>query len=235
MMRGFSPDGTLATALLTVAYLFVVSLSLVACAMPYVLFEQLVGWQPTHLAVITGVLATLPLGPALFAALSAVRDLLDVPGSPGAPFRRFRLAFVSGVRSLWWYWALVAFLTLLMAYNVALAAEPTAVIVAAITLAAVAIALAVALSCAVLSDAPGRPSALLAAAAGTAAAHPHVVLAWLLLVAVAYAAMLIPLVGPSLALFTPATAACGILIVNRAFGFDERMLRHAAVAPTRAS
>lgn len=235
MMRGFSPDGPLATALLTVAYLFVVSLSLVACAMPYVLFERLVGWQPTHLALVLGVLATLPFGPALFAALSTARDLLDVHGSPGAPFRRFRLALASGVRSLWWYWVLVAVLTLLMAYNIALAAESTAVVAAAGFLAAVAIVLAVALSCAVLSGASGRPSALLVVAVRAAAARPHVALAWLLLVAIAYAATLVPIIGPSLALFVPAAAACGILIVNRTVGFDERMLRHATVAAARAS
>jgi hypothetical protein len=234
-MRGFAYDGPLARALLTVAYLFAVSLSLVACAVPYVLFEQLVGWQPTHLALVTGVLSTLPFGPALFATLSAARDLLDVHGSPGAPFRRFRLAFASGVGSLWWYWALVGFLTLLMAYDVALAAEATVVVAAAGILAAVAIVLGVALSCAVLSGASGRPSALLVVAVRAAAARPHVALAWLLLVAVTYAVTLIPIIGPSLALFTPAAAACGILIVNRTFGFDEWMLRHATVDAARAS
>jgi hypothetical protein len=45
----------------------------------------------------------------------------------------------------------------------------------------------------------------------------------------------IPIVEASLALFTPAAAACGILIVSRTFGFDEWMLRHATVAGARAS
>jgi hypothetical protein len=162
-MRGFAYDGPLARALLTVAYIFGVSLSLVACAVPYVLFEQLVGWQPTHLALVIGVLSTLPFGPALFATLSAARDLLDVHGSPG------------------------------------------------------------------------RPSALLVVAVRAAAARPHVALAWLLLVAVTYAVTLIPIIGPSLALFTPAAAACGILIVSRTFGFDEWMLRPATVDAARAS
>lgn len=227
-MRGFAHDGPIARALLNVAYLFAVSVSVVACTIPYALFEQLVGWQPTHLAVVVGVVSMLPLGPGLFAALSSSRSFLLERGSPGAAFRRFWRAFAWGVRSLGWYWALVALLTLLMAYNIILAASTTAVLVAAVLLAALAIVFAVALSSTRLSDVSGRPSALLVVAARSVAARPHVALAWLLLVAASYAATLIPLVGPSLAFFTPAIAASGILIVNATFGFDDLVRRYGA-------
>lgn len=225
-MKGFSHDGPLARALLSVAYVFAVSVSVAACVIPYALFEQLVGWQPTHLAVVMGAVSMLPLGPALFAALSASRGFLLERGSPGAAFRRFWRAFASGVKSLGWYWALAALLTLLMAYNVILAG-PTTVVIAAAILSALAIVFAVALSCTMLCPVSGRPSALLVVAARGVAARPHVALAWLLLVVGSYAATLIPLVGPSLVLFTPALAASGILIVNATFGFDDVIRRYA--------
>lgn len=228
MMKGFAYDGPLARALLNVAYLFAVSVSVVACAIPYVLFEQLAGWQPTHVAVVMGVVSMLPLGPALFAALSTARAFLLERGSPGTAFRRFWRAFASGTTSLGWYWGLVALLALLMAYNVILTGSAAVVLVGAVVLAVIAIVLAVALSCAVATGGSGRPSALLVVAARAVASRPHVALAWLLLVAVAYAATLIPLIGPSLAFFTPAFAASGILIVNATFGFDELVSRYSA-------
>ncbi|MBT2500622.1 hypothetical protein J7E25_16110 [Agromyces sp. ISL-38] len=229
MMKGFAHDGPLARALLNVACLFAVSVSVVVCAIPYALFEQLVGWQPTHLAVVFGVVSMLPLGPALFAALSTARAfLLERGGSPGAAFHRFWRAFASGTTSLGWYWGLVALLAVLMAYNVILTGDTAMVLVGAILLAVIAIVFAVALSCAVASGASGRPSALLVVAARSVASRPHVGLAWLLLVVIAYAATLIPLIGPSLAFFTPAVAASGILIVNATFGFDELVSRYAA-------
>ncbi|RXZ72585.1 hypothetical protein [Agromyces albus] len=228
MMKGFAHDGPLARALLNVAYVVAVSVSVVACAIPYVLFEQLVGWQPTHLAVVVGVVSMLPLGPALFAALSTSRALLQERGSPGTAFRRFWRAFASGTTSLGWYWGLVALLALLMAYNVILTENTAVVVAGAVLLAVIAIVLAVALSCAVATGVSGRPSALLVVAGRSVASRPHVALAWLMLIAVAYAATLIPLVGPSLAFFTPAFAAAGILIVNTTFGFDELVRRYAA-------
>jgi hypothetical protein len=223
-MKGlFAYDGPIGRLLLSIFQFFIVSVQFVATAMLAVLYDRIVGWQTTHVAIWLGALALTPIGPGVYAVLASMRDFLAEGGYPGAPIRRFWRAYREGAARLWWWWLGVTAFVVLLGYNAALYGA-SGVVFAGIVIAAALVAVAsVAVCCAVLLAARGRRLQLLAAAFAAGAARPLVVLAWLLLVVVASAAAAIPVVGTSLMLFLPALAGWAILIVNATTGFDAKL------------
>jgi len=223
-MKGlFAYDGLIGRLLLSIFQFFIVSVQFLATALLAALYDRLVGWQATHVAVWLGALALLPIGPGVYAVLAAMRDFLAEGGYPGAPIRRFWRAYRDGATRLWWWWLGATAFAVLLGYNAALYGESAAVFAGIVIGAAVVAAASVAVCCAVLLGARGRPLQLLTAAFGAATVRPHAVLAWLFLLVAAAGAAAIPVIGPSLVPFLPALAGWAILIVNSATGFDAKL------------
>jgi hypothetical protein len=222
-MNGLGYEGRLASTMLGVFYTFIVSAQLIATTLPFLVFDRLVGWQHTQVALWLGVASLLPVGPGMFATLSSVRDHAAERGYPGRPVRRFRSSFARAVRTLWWWWLGLATVEVVVGYDVLLLGATDSVFLVAVAFVGVLVATTIALVCVVLDGASGRPTAVLAAALAAVASRPHIALAWLFLVLVAVATTMLPVVGASLALFVPALCAWAVLIVNTAFGFNERV------------
>jgi len=203
-------DGALAQLLVTILHVFVVSASFLAATSPLAAFVLLVGWQPTHLAIALFAVSTLTVAPAIAGALAAADRILD-ERADARPGRAFWRAFAGSARSRWQVAAATAAIAWILGYDVALFSSVDGVLLVAIAGAALLTATLIALGSA--------PRASLAGALRAAAAHPHLALAWLLLSAIGAALCLIPVVGTSLALFTPALAALAIQICNRTLGF----------------
>lgn len=228
-----APEGRLSRMLLTILQHFESSALFVVCLMPALAFHALVGWQPTHLAVWLGVASLVPAGPGLFALLAVSRDFLAENGYPGHGIRRFSAAFVRGLDRLATWWALTAFLGLLLAYNLAIAGASDAVLVGSIVLLACICATTVGASVAVLTGADAGLLSLLAAVATVAIRRPHVVLTWILIGVTTGLACLLPVIGTSLALVLPGLAATAVLVVNAMTGYDDVASRRAAHADAR--
>lgn len=223
-MKGlFAYDGLIGRLLLSIFQFFVVSVQFLATALLAVLYDRIVGWQATHLAVWLGALALLPMGPGVYAVLAAMRDFLTEGGYPGTPIRRFWRAYRDGATRLWWWWLGAAAFAVLLGYNAALYGELAIVFAGIVIGGALVVVASVAVCCAVLLGVRGRPLQLVAAAFGSAARTPHAVFAWLFVLVAVAGASAIPVIGPSLALFLPALAGWAILIVNAATGVDGRL------------
>lgn len=223
-MKGlFAYDGLIGRLLLSIFQFFVVSVQFLATALLAVLYDRIVGWQATHLAVWLGALALLPMGPGVYAVLAAMRDFLTEGGYPGTPIRRFWRAYRDGATRLWWWWLGAAAFAVLLGYNAALYGESAIVFAGIVIGGALVVVASVAVCCAVLLGVRGRPLQLVAAAFGSAARTPHAVFAWLFVLVAVAGASAIPVIGPSLALFLPALAGWAILIVNAATGVDGRL------------
>lgn len=223
-MKGlFAYDGLIGRLLLSIFQFFVVSVQFLATALLAVLYDRIVGWQATHLAVWLGALALLPMGPGVYAVLAAMRDFLTEGGYPGTPIRRFWRAYRDGATRLWWWWLGAAAFAVLLGYNAALYGESAIVFAGIVIGGALVVVASVAVCCAVLLGVRGRPLQLVAAALGSAARTPHAVFAWLFVVVAVAGASAIPVIGPSLALFLPALAGWAILIVNAATGVDGKL------------
>ncbi|WP_181801584.1 hypothetical protein, partial [Streptomyces shenzhenensis] len=224
MNRGIGYEGRLAGALLGMFQHFVVSVLFMLCALPFMVYQSLVGWQPTHLAVWLGVLSLLPVGPGVFATLVSMREFLVRRGYTARPVRGFTAAFGRAVRELGWWWLGCATLELLLSYDGALFGRSDtvfgAVAVGFLALAATTIGIC----CAVLGGVRGRPVAVLTTTLLTMARRPHVVATWLFVFAGAALVTRIPLLGTSLALFLPAVCASCVLVVNAAHGFDRSLV-----------
>jgi hypothetical protein len=228
-MKGlFAYDGLIGRLLLSIFQFFVVSVQFLATALLAVIYDRIVGWQATHLAVWLGALALLPMGPGVYAVLAAMRDFLAEGGYPGAPIRRFWRAYRDGATRLWWWWLGVAAFAVLLGYNAALYGESAIVFAGIVIGAALVVVASVAVCCAVLLGVRGRPLQLVAAAFGSASRRPHAVVAWLFVLVAVAGASAIPVIGPSLALFLPALAGWAILIVNAAAGVDSKLAAAAA-------
>ncbi|PRY59533.1 hypothetical protein [Glycomyces artemisiae] len=211
-------DSRLSRTLLAVFWWFATSVQLLATAIPFAFAGQL---GLTHLGLWAGAAAALPAGPGLYAALKCMRDFA-AHGYPGAPFRTFWTAWARGWNRLWRIWTGAAVLGLLLAYNAVLYGSGDAAFAAVCAAAALILAALIATASASLAGAEGPALAVLTAALRAAARRPQAPAAWLAVAALAYAAALIPVIGPNLALFTPAAAAWAILIVNAATGFDRQ-------------
>lgn len=228
-MKGlFAYDGLIGRLLLSIFQFFVVSVQFLATALLAVLYDRIVGWQATHLAVWLGALALLPIGPGVYAVLAAMRDFLTEGGYPGTPIRRFWRSYRDGAARLWWWWLGAAAFAVLLGYNAALYGESAIVFAGIVIGGALVVVASVAVCCAALLGVRGRPLQLVAAAFGSAARTPHAVFAWLFVLVAVAGASAIPVIGPSLALFLPALAGWAILIVNAATGVDAKLATAAA-------
>ncbi|MFB7894290.1 hypothetical protein ACFC1I_18960 [Microbacterium sp. NPDC056044] len=209
-------DGPVAGTALTIFQGFVVSVSFIGCLGPALAFSALVGWQSTHLAIWLGAASLLPLVPAMYALLRSTRRLLADRGEAQGG-RLFWRSFASGCRSLAWAVIAASAVVLLLAYDFALFGGSDAMLlfVAAAGAASFAFFVAVSVLAAAAEDDHGGV-ALATAAAKVMARRPHVVLSWLLLTGLGVAALLLPVVGPPLALFLPALLGAGIHICNDA-------------------
>lgn len=218
-----APEGRVARMLLTILQHVETSALGLVCLAPAFAFHALVGWQPTHLAIWLGVVAFLPAGPAVFAMLSQSRDFLAEGAYPGHGVRRFAASWLRGARALAGWWLLAGFFGLMLAYNLALYPASDLVLAGSVTGLAALVAATVGLSCHSLLHGPLGLLPRLAAVLAAWARRPHVVLAQVLLAVLAALGTLLPVIGPSLALFLPGLATVGILVVNAMTGFDEHL------------
>jgi hypothetical protein len=197
---------------------FLVAVSFLACLAPALLFDALVGWQPTHLALWLGAASLFPVSPAVLGALTAARRVLLVSGETGSA-RTFWRGFVRGARSLWWLTAGASGAVLVIGYDLALFGDSDAVLLVAVTGLAMLLVLVVGISSVAEACAITYPRALLVAAVQAIIARPHVALSWLLLIAAGVGASMLPVLGGTVALFAPALVACAIVICNRTLNF----------------
>lgn len=232
-------DGPVARTALLWWYAFVVSLCLLLAFTPYLLFERLVGWQPSHLAIWLGAASLAPAGPALCGLLGAMRVLVGDREYPGRPVRQFVGAVRAGAPRLrrWWGAAPAAALFLgydAVLYREAVPAAPALVAVVGVLITVLLVGVTVVAGA---GAGAGAGAAADADAGGTAGAggeglrsvahatlssflrRPLVPLAWLALLVGAVLLTRLPVVGPSLVLFAPAGWAGAVDVVNRAWGF----------------
>jgi len=203
-------DGALAQLLIGILQVFLVSVSFLAATSPLTAFVLLVGWQPTHLAIVLFAASTVTVAPAFAGALAAAERIIDERGDAHAG-RAFWRAFARSCRSRWPVAVGAAAIAWFLSYDVALFSGIDAVLLATLVGSALLVIALVAVGSA--------PDASLAAACRGAAGRPRLALAWLLLAVVAALLCLIPIVGTSLMLFTPGLAALAIQICNRTLGF----------------
>ena len=211
-------DGAVATLLLTVFQYFLVSASFVACLMPTLLFQALVGWQLTHLALWLGALSLLPLAPAL-QALAIAADGLLTHGASVHAGRIFWRAFADAVRTRWAAALAVGASVLVFGYDVALLGADDWVLLGAAALVAVAAVVLIASIFLIAAGSELRGVALAVAAGRVVLLRPHLALVWLLLAGVAVFATTLPVVGAVAWFSAPALAAVGAAICNRTLGF----------------
>lgn len=207
-------DGVIATLLLGAFRYFLVSLSFVACLVPMLAFQALVGWQATHIALWLGAAAVLTVGPALHGLTRAAAALLDSEPHVAGTFWK---GFTDAVRHRWGSALALSFAVLVLGYDVALLGADAGVLLGAVAVAAVVAATVV--STAFLSDSPLRGAAFALAAMRLVALRPHLALVWLLLAALAALATSLPVIGAVGWLSAPALAAVAATICNRALGF----------------
>lgn len=221
-MRGFAYDGRVAGTALTFFHLFLVSALFLLTTLPYLAFERLVGWQPTHLAVWLGVLSLVPIGPGGFAVLATMRAQRTEGPLPHAPVRSFWRAFDQGFRGLGWWWLGSALLGLIVGYDLSLFGDNDAVFLGASLVVLLVVLTTIALSLGVLHGVTGRPVQLLSATLGTVVRQAYLPASWLLLIACAWAVTQLPVIGGSLALFAPAACGWAIAMTGAKLWTDER-------------
>ena len=216
-------DGIIATLLLGAFRYFLVSLSFVACLVPMLAFQALVGWQSTHLALWLGAAAVLPVAPALHGLIRAAAALLDSEPHGAQIFWR---RFADAVRHRGGSALALSAAVLVLGYDVALLGADAGVLLGAAAVAAVVAATVVA--GAFLSDSPLRGAAFALAAVRIVMQRPHLALVWLLLAVLATLATSLPVVGAVAWLSTPALAAVAATICARTLGFDSARERAGA-------
>lgn len=207
-------DGVIATLLLSAFRYFLVSLSFVACLLPALAFQALVGWQSTHIALCLGAASVLTVAPAVIALVRASSALLD---SETDAARLFWRAFGRAVAHRWGTALAVSATVLVLGYDIALLGADAAVLLGAV--AAAALVAAIVVSGAFLADSPLRGAAFALAAARIVVQRPHLALVWLMLAVLAALATTLPVVGAVAWLSTPALAAVAATICTRTLGF----------------
>lgn len=218
--RLLAHDGRIAVWLLTIWQCFLAAIAFLATLSPFLLFQSLVGWQATHLAIALFGISLLPVIPGTYALLVATARVLDVGGEASAG-KTFVRAFREASSSLRGVAIGAAVVAVVLSYDIALfAADDTTLL---ITVGAIAVVLAVFLAiCVTATESDSRGLALVLQSVTLAARRPHIVLAWLFLAAIGGASAAAPLVGSSLMVFAPTLVALGIHVCNRALGFRPR-------------
>ncbi|WP_019181121.1 hypothetical protein [Microbacterium yannicii] len=209
-------DGRVATTTLTVFGYFIVSVSFLVCLVPAVLFQLVIGWQPTHLALWLGAASLLTLAPAIFALLRSTRRLID-EGADAQAGRLFWVSLRSGCRTLAWAAVGSSAIVLLLGYDLALFGGSDAMLLFAAGAAAVLVVLLISV-CVVSAGATTslRPIETLTLAARAVARRPHIALSWLLLIVLGVGIATLPLIGAPVALFLPALLGAAVHICNDA-------------------
>lgn len=212
-----SLEGPVARTALVVWFAFLTSVCFLVLLLPYLAFERLVGWQPTHLAVWLGAVSLAPVAPAARGLLGAVHALVEEREHPGRPVGRFFSgigAASAGLRRAWWA---VPVLALLLGYDAAIYGHGTPAVPVLVAVAALAVAVLVV--AATVLDVHGSGTQhwwpTVRAAGGLVLRRPLVALAWLVLGVLAVLVSGTPLVGPSLALVVPAAWAGAVDVVAR--------------------
>lgn len=207
-------DSPLSRALLFIWHHFAVSAQFIACLTPALAFTALVGWQPTHLAIVLGVVSLAPAGPGLaaLAAVSAAR--LEAPAEV-RPGRGFWTAYARAARELWWWWLAATAVALILAYDLALFGASDAVLVGVVLAATSLLVLSLGLSDGIRQGASRRPVTALAAAGTALVRRPVTTVTRFFLVWAVVAVPAVPFVGWSLLLFAPSLAASADALVAR--------------------
>lgn len=216
-------DGIIATLLLGAFRYFLVSLSFVACLVPLLAFQALIGWQATHIALWSAAAAALTVVPGLHGLTRAAAALLD---SEPHVTRTYWRGFTDAVRHRWGSAVVLSAAVLVLGYDAALLGADADVLLAAVAVAAVVAAIVV--SSAFLSDSPLRGAAYALAATRVVLQRPHLALVWMLLAMLATLATSLPVLGAVAWLSAPALAAVAATICNRALGFAAARERVAA-------
>lgn len=213
----FAFDSPLARLLVLAFGVFVTSVSFLAANLPLIAFFMLVGWQPTHAAILLFGVAALPVIPSVFGALSAA-DRMLAERADAAAGRAFWAGFAYSTRRFRPAALAMTAVVAVLSYDAALFSGSDAVVLLVVAGTACLIAGVVALAATSLALPNARGAALVVAAALAAVRRPHLALAWLMLVTLACAVCFAPMIGPSLLLFAPGLAAVAIQICNRALG-----------------
>ncbi|WP_460796313.1 hypothetical protein [Microbacterium sp. GXF0217] len=217
-------DGAVATMLLAVFQYFLLSASFVVCLMPTLVFQALVGWQLTHLALSLGAVSLLPLGPALQALVKAA-DPLRARGANARAGRIFWSAFADAARTRWAMAAVIPVGVLLLGYDIAVLGGNAEALLAVTALAAVGAVVLISSMFAVAAGSGLRGIALALAAGRIVLRRPHLALVWLLLAGVSILMTTLPVVGAIAWFSAPALAAVAAVICNRTLGFAGALER----------
>lgn len=212
----FVPDGPVAQTALVVWTVFVTSSCFLLACLPYLIFEVLVGWQPSHLALLLGSLTMAPVAPALCGLLVSTRAMVDGRGYPRRPAHRFYLAIRDSSPAQRQLWLALPVLVLFLAYDLALYAGKTPVVATMVALVGVLTGIVVIGGSTIPT--PGQNlRGMLTTVLTSLARHPLLPLTWLFLLAAAVLLTRVPLLGPSLGLFLPGAWAAAVEVVNRFF------------------
>lgn len=203
-------DGRLSQGLLTIWRAFCASVGFLLANLPLALYQALVGWQPTHLAIALAALAVLPLVPAVHALLAASAELLD-RGADASTWRTFWGTLRRTPRPILLAAAATAAVTALLSYDIALLGDLDGVVASTAAAAALGLVIVLALSLGVLEGRPGLVEAL-----EPVIRRPWVALTWVVLVAVALLGSTLPVVGSTWALFAPVLVGLSVVVTSRA-------------------
>ncbi|HJB11313.1 MAG TPA: hypothetical protein H9786_12435 [Candidatus Brachybacterium merdavium] len=212
----FSADSWPARAVLVIFQIMLTSISSLLATAPLIVFELLVGWQPTHLAIALFSLSLACVVPALGGLLAGSAEILD-HGSDAQGLRAFWRGARDAAAGLWAAVLFVPAMGVLISYDAALLPDDTAMTVIMVAT-ALGTAMLVTALCIEHAMRPGREGlAQLASALRALGQRPHVVLTGLILVASPALFWMLPVIGPTSVLFTPALAGIAAHVCSRAF------------------
>lgn len=220
--RTLGYDGPVAHTAVLVFRHFFASVMFIMCMLPAITFTALIGWQATHLAVWVGAGAVLPIWPGSIALLAAMRRVVS-RHDERKHWRKFWRDYRTAARRFGWWAVCASLIVVVLQYDLALGSGPTTAVAVLIGVAVLVVITVGIGSTFAVGGAPASARETLVIISKALILRPHVALAWVLIVGLGCAALAIPVVGPSLALFAPAAATSTIAIVNNALGFDRSL------------
>src|SRR5699024_9524487 len=178
------------------------SISSLLATAPLIVFELLVGWQPTHLAIALFSLSLACGVPALGGRLAGSAEILD-HGSDGQGLRACWRGARGAAAGLWAAVVFVPAMGVLISSAAVLLPDDTAMTVIMVAT-ALGTAMLVTALCIERAMRPGREGlAQLASALRGLGQRPHVVLIGLILVASPALFWMLPVIAPTSVPFTP--------------------------------
>lgn len=213
-------DSPVSQAILCVWQVFVNGALLWFAAIPYLAFDLMVGWQPSHGAIWLGCAAAFPLLPALTGLMSVSADMAEQRGYVGATVRRFIAAIVKAPRGIKKLWALCFAAMVCMAYDIALFPGAAGMSISAVVVFAIMILVLIAVS--ILDRREGHASlrGTVTYAVACLVRKPYLPLVWCFVLALAIAISFLPIVGSCWLVFAPGVCGIVIAVVNWSTGFD---------------